>query len=193
MHQITVKELQHNHSAVQLLRISYQLLSNLFLYIELIGRLISLGDTCTYSFRKSPRWQIRLEANLIITPYFCSWLPAIQRQWAARGALFQVQAWHQQYPSSVPGEGNQLSALRSLEVVQRTPVAWFAENRRGESDSEYQFGSGSGRSAGGQWYQLGTSQLHTYNLWTKSAPVVWDPSYHRSAFMFSKNNDAFLQ
>lgn len=50
------------------------------------------------------------------------WIPAVQRQRAACGAVFQVQAWEQQHSSWVPGGRNQLSALRALEVIQWTAV-----------------------------------------------------------------------
>lgn len=52
-----------------------------------------------------------------------AWIPAVQRLCTALGTLLQVQAGQQRYPSRVPGGGNQLSALRALEVVQRAVIA----------------------------------------------------------------------
>lgn len=86
-------------------------------------------------------------------------IPAVQRQRAACGAVFQVQAREQQHSSWVPGGRNQLSALGALEVIQRTAVTC---SRRTEMFLDrltiYQFSPGLNWSAGGtssnSWAQV---------------------------------------
>lgn len=87
------------------------------------------------------------------------WIPAVQRQRAACGAVFQVQAWEQQHSSWVPGGRNQLSALRALEVIQWTAVTYSCRTEMFlHRLTIYQFSPGLNWRAGGtgcnSWAQV---------------------------------------
>lgn len=85
-----------------------------------------------------------------------AWIPAVQRLCTALGTVLQVQAGQQRHTSRVPGGGNQLSALRALEVVQWAVIACLVTAQQQKLNiSQVQV-----------WYQLGTNLLPTYNLWT---------------------------